>query len=305
MHALTCHTLARIFAVFMPEAQFIAIAPPLAPIPGAKTRVASANSLQTYYDALFATLGPQHWWPSSKSGGPFEVIVGAILTQSTAWTNVEKAIANLRSARMLTPRAIERIPLPRLAQLIRPSGYFRQKAKKLKAFVRFLRNQYSGSLTRMFRTPTAELRQKLLAVYGIGPETADSVLLYAGAHPVFVVDAYTRRILLRHALIREAKSSKVSFRASALPAARRKTGGERGICFSPAAHGTANSLPQPIGTSYEEIRALFESSLPRDPQLFNQFHALLVHVGKHFCRPRDPRCDSCPLRGFLPGGIPA
>lgn len=253
----------------MSEAQFIAPAPPLALTATHAPATAPAPGLRAYYHSLFATLGPQHWWPSSKSGGPFEVIVGAILTQSTAWTNVEKAIANLRRARMLTPRAIERIPLPRLARLIRPSGYFRQKANKLKAFVRFLRHDYGGSLARMFRTPTAELREKLLAVHGIGPETADSILLYAGAHPVFVVDAYTRRILLRHSIIAE-KPTRL--------------------------------LP---GSSYEEMRILFESSLPRDPHLFNEFHALLVHVGKHFCRPHEPRCHACPLRDFLPGGIPA
>lgn len=261
---LTCHTPARIFAVFMPEPQTTAASQPVAPPPFFPPGTAPAKGLRAYHDSLFVALGPQHWWPASKSGGPFEVIVGAILTQSTAWSNVERAIANLRRARRLTPRAIERVPLPRLARLIRPSGYFRQKAKKLKAFVRFLRAGYGGSLARMFRTPTAELREQLLAVHGIGPETADSILLYAGRHPVFVVDAYTRRVLLRHGLIAE-KPTRL--------------------------------LP---GSSYEEMRAFFESSLPRDAQLFNEFHALLVHVGKDWCRPREPKCDTCPLRPFLP-----
>jgi endonuclease III related protein len=148
-----------------------------------------------YYHALFDHLGPQNWWPART---PFEVIVGAILTQNTSWTNVERAIANLRREHLLNPRALERVPFARLASLIRSSGYFRQKAKKLKAFVRFLRTEYSGSLARMFRTPTLELREKLLAVHGIGPETADSILLYAGKKDVFVVDAYTRRIFSRH-----------------------------------------------------------------------------------------------------------
>jgi len=138
-----------------------------------------------------------HWWPART---PFEVIVGAILTQSTSWGNVELAIANLRAAKLLTPAAILRVSTPRLAALVRPSGYFRQKAKKLKAFTKFLRAEYGGSLKRMFRTPTATLREKLLAVHGIGPETADSILLYAGNHPVFVVDAYTHRIFGRHGL---------------------------------------------------------------------------------------------------------
>ncbi|HWZ57270.1 MAG TPA: endonuclease III domain-containing protein [Verrucomicrobiae bacterium] len=151
-----------------------------------------------YYEAMSGALGPMHWWPART---PFEVIVGAILTQSTAWVNVERAIANLRGARLLSPGAMGRVSAARLAGLVRPSGYFRQKAKKLKAFVRFLQRNYSGSLTRMFETPTAQLREQLLEVHGIGPETADSILLYAGEHPVFVVDAYTHRIFERHALV--------------------------------------------------------------------------------------------------------
>lgn len=157
--------------------------------------VSPTVDLMRYYEAMSGTLGPMRWWPAKT---PFEVIVGAILTQSTAWGNVERAIANLREARMLTPSAMLRVRTPRLAALVRPSGYFRQKAKKLKAFVRFLYAGYGGSLTRMFRTPTLELREKLLSVHGIGPETADSILLYAGNHPVFVVDAYTHRIFGRH-----------------------------------------------------------------------------------------------------------
>lgn len=182
--------------------------------------------------------------------------MGAILTQSTAWANVERAIANLRAARLLTPSSLERVPLAQLARLVRPSGYFRQKARKLKAFVRFLRREYGGSLARMFRAPTAELREKLLAVHGIGPETADSILLYAGGHPVFVVDAYTKRVLQRHGLLGE------------------KAG-------------------------YEEIRTLFEQHLPRDAALFNEYHALLVQVGKNWCRPQEARCEWCPLGPFL------
>ena len=159
--------------------------------------------LRTYYDALFAAHGPQHWWPGRSA---FEVIVGAILTQNTSWTNVEPAIRNLRREKLLTPRAMENVSLVRLARLVRSSGYFRQKAKKLKCFVHFLRAEYRGSLARMFRTPTAALREALLSVHGIGPETADSILLYAGNHPVFVVDAYTRRLLERHELATPAQS---------------------------------------------------------------------------------------------------
>ncbi len=153
--------------------------------------------LLRYYEAMSGALGPMHWWPART---PFEVIVGAILTQSTAWGNVELAIANLSEARLLTPAAMRRVRISRLAALIRPSGYFRQKAKKLKAFVEFLDAGYGGSLRRMFLTPTVDLREKLLSVHGIGPETADSILLYAGNHPVFVVDAYTHRIFGRHGI---------------------------------------------------------------------------------------------------------
>ncbi len=209
--------------------------------------------LPQFYETLAAALGPMHWWPAKT---PFEVIVGAILTQNTAWVNVERAIANLRQARALTPRALERVPSARLGKLIRSSGYFRQKTKKLKAFVRFLRQEFGGSLARMFRTPKAELREQLLSVHGIGPETADSILLYAGHHPVFVVDAYTKRILQRHGLVGE------------------KAG-------------------------YEEVRALFENHLPQDAKLYNEYHALLVNVGKNWCRTKAPRCDECPLGPYL------
>ncbi len=156
-----------------------------------------SSELMRYYVAMSGALGPMRWWPART---PFEVIVGAILTQSTAWGNVELAIANLSEARLLTPAAMRRVRVSRLATLIRPSGYFRQKAKKLKAFVEFLHAGYGGSLRRMFLTPTLQLREKLLSVHGIGPETADSILLYAGNHPVFVVDAYTHRIFGRHGI---------------------------------------------------------------------------------------------------------
>jgi len=210
--------------------------------------------LHEYFDALFAAHGEQHWWPGRT---PFEVIVGAILVQNTSWTNTARAIANLRAARLLTPASVDRTPLAKLTRLVRPSGYFRQKARKLKAFVGFLREHHRGSLQAMFRTPMAQLRAQLLRVHGIGPETADSILLYAGNHPVFVVDAYTRRILERHGL----------------------------------AHGKE---------SYEGVRGLFEQSLPNDPRLFNEYHALIVHVGKRHCRKRSPVCSTCALRAFLP-----
>lgn len=217
-------------------------------------RAVLQTALRTYYDALFAAHGRQYWWPGRTR---FEIIVGAILTQNTSWTNVEIALRKLRRERLLSARAIETVSAVRLARLIRSSGYFRQKAKKLKCFAHFLRSEYNGSLTTMFRAPTAALREKLLGVHGIGPETADSILLYAGRRPVFVVDAYTRRMLERHQL-------------------------------APATY------------RYEEVRQLFEHSLPGDAPLYNEFHALIVRTGKEYCRTRNPRCSECPLHPFLP-----
>jgi endonuclease-3 related protein len=173
----------------------------LAAGPAAGTGAAVARArvehppLDEYYNSLFTAFGPQHWWPGKTQ---FEVIVGAILTQNTSWRNVERSIENLRREGLLSPAAIEKTPNRRLETLIHSSGYFRQKARKLKEFCRFLRTRYRGSLKRMFLTPTMELRDKLLGVFGIGPETADSILLYGGGHGVFVVDAYTKRMMSRH-----------------------------------------------------------------------------------------------------------
>jgi endonuclease-3 related protein len=210
--------------------------------------------LANLFDALFQAYGEQHWWPART---PFEIIVGAILVQNTTWVNAARAIENLRAAKLLTPAALAKVPQPRLARLIRSSGYFRQKARKLKAFLGFLHKEHRSSLQAMFAVPTAQLREQLLGVHGIGPETADSILLYAGNHPVFVIDAYTRRILKRHGLT----------------------------------HGKE---------SYEELRGLFEKSLPRDARLFNEYHALIVHTGKYHCQARAALCSNCALRRFLP-----
>lgn len=137
------------------------------------------------------------WWPGRTR---IEIIVGAILTQGTAWKNVERAIAALRRARVLSVPALARIPETELALAIRSSGYYRQKAKKIKAFLDHLFERYEGNLSRMARTPTPALRRELLGIWGVGPETADSILLYAFGRPVFVVDTYTHRLLLRHNL---------------------------------------------------------------------------------------------------------
>lgn len=154
--------------------------------------------LKKIYTLLYDAFGPQHWWPGDA---PFEVMVGAILTQNTNWTNVEKAIKNLKEANALTPVAIQRLSEAALAELIRPAGYYNIKAKRLKAFVDYFINRYSGSISKMQKLPTELLREELLSVYGIGPETADSILLYALDRPVFVIDAYTKRVLSRHGIM--------------------------------------------------------------------------------------------------------
>jgi len=153
--------------------------------------------LTTIYNLLHAAFGPQHWWPAAT---PFEVMTGAILTQNAAWPNVERAIANLKRARKLTPKAILALSDRELQRLIKPSGFFRVKAKRLRSFVDYFTTRYQGSIARMQREPLARLRPELLRVHGIGPETADSILLYALNQPSFVIDAYTRRILERHGL---------------------------------------------------------------------------------------------------------
>ncbi|HOM15835.1 MAG TPA: endonuclease III domain-containing protein [Thermoguttaceae bacterium] len=154
--------------------------------------------LQQVYERLWKAYGPQHWWPGD---GPFEVIVGAVLTQNTSWKNVERAIRNLRDAGLMTPRRLARTPLPELEELIRPAGYYRIKARRLRNLLELIVKRYGGSLEQMFSTPMDVLREELLAVQGVGPETADSILLYAGNLPTFVVDAYTHRVLARHGWI--------------------------------------------------------------------------------------------------------
>ena len=210
------------------------------------------------YRAMERTLGPQGWWPGQTR---FEVIVGAILTQNTAWTNVARAIANLRRAHVLRPQALAALPTSRLARLVRSSGYYRTKARRVKRFLRFLQARYRLDLSRMLAERPSSLRKELLAVPGIGPETADSILLYAGNVPIFVVDAYTRRILQRHGLIRP-------------------------------------------DATYDAMQALFMGNLPPDASLYNEYHALLVAVGKDFCRP-VPHCEDCPLRCDLEHYRPA
>lgn len=157
-----------------------------------------STGLLSIYHKLYNTFGPQHWWPGDT---PFEIIIGAILTQNTNWQNVEKAITNLKRNKCLTPSGLKNISLNKLARLIRPSGYYNIKARRLKEFINFLCSEYKSKVTLMAKENLPALRKKLLDVKGIGPETADSILLYALDKPIFVVDAYTKRILSRHNIL--------------------------------------------------------------------------------------------------------
>jgi endonuclease-3 related protein len=151
-------------------------------------------SLEQLYEKLYSQYGPRNWWPADTR---FEVIIGAILTQNTSWSNVEKAISNLKSANMLEPEKLKMVHIKTLEKAVHPSGYFRQKARRLKDFNNYLIDQYNGDLDKMFSRPLDELRKEMLQQKGIGPETADSILLYAGNKPIFVIDAYTRRLIGR------------------------------------------------------------------------------------------------------------
>src|ERR1700719_2609115 len=257
-----------------------------------RARKEKAREILRYYRALYGAWGPQHWWPAKTR---FEVIVGAYLTQNTAWTNVELALTNLRAAQGLSIKAIRDVPLAKLEQLIRPSGYFRQKAARLKGFVAFLDSRYQGSLDLLFAQPTDKLREELLSLNGIGPETADSILLYAGNHPVFVVDAYTRRILDRHALVpakTDYEQIRHLFQISLEPVATNQDAGaaEIGEPLDGALRGAAHP---PSAMSTEHRTALV--------QVYNEMHGLIVGVGKGYCRKSKPSCDACPLEKFLPG----
>jgi endonuclease-3 related protein len=254
---------------------------------------AKEGAIRSYYRTLFQAWGPQHWWPAQS---PFEVIVGAFLTQNTAWTNVEKALGNLRSARLLSVSGIRRVPLAELECLIRPSGYFRQKANRLKLFIAHLDRHYGGLLTRLLSRPTNQLREELLNLNGVGPETADSILLYAGNHPIFVVDAYTRRVLVRHAILGEhATYEEIGelFERALTPLAESvevSTENKNGREYLEAGFRGASHLPSAMSTAKRTALT----------QIYNEMHGLIVGVGKNYCRKSQPRCDQCPLQKFLP-----
>jgi endonuclease III related protein len=249
------------------------------------------EDLRRYYQTLYRAWGLQHWWPAETQ---FEVIVGAYLTQNTAWTNVEKALANLRAAEALSIGGIREIRLAKLERLVRPSGYFRQKAKRLKAFVTFLDKNYGGSLDTLFSQPTDTLREKLLELNGVGPETADSILLYAGNHPVFVVDAYTRRILDRHKILPE-KTNYEEIRGlfeHALAAIAEEESGKSSDSAPRLESGFSGVAHPPSAMSMATRTAL--------AQVYNEMHGLIVGVGKQYCRKAKAACDGCPLQSFLP-----
>ncbi len=210
-----------------------------------------AHVVGRMYEVLYERYGAQHWWPGET---PTEVVIGAILTQNTAWSNVEKAIDCLRKEDALDLYVVNRMSEEQLGKLIRSAGTYRVKAKRLKAFAAWLHDEYGGELAAALSGAVANKRAELLSITGIGPETADAILLYAGGQLTFVVDAYTRRVLRRHHVL-------------------------------------------PGHASYEEVKELFEQNLPEDVQLYNEYHALLVELGKRHCRVKAD-CEHCPLAGW-------
>ena len=204
------------------------------------------------YKRLSVAFGPQHWWPGET---PFEVLVGAVLTQNTNWSNVERAIANIKAQDLLSLPALRALPLDELAQLIRPAGYYNLKARRLMNLLDLLARDFGSDLGALWVLPLDQARAALLSSQGVGPETADSILLYAGGLPSFVVDAYTFRVLGRH------------------------------------------GLTEP-GLDYHELRSRFMQSLPTDAALYNEYHGLLVRLGKERCKKSAPLCAGCPLEGW-------
>lgn len=208
--------------------------------------------LQAIYKRLYRCFGAQNWWPADT---PFEVMVGAILTQNTSWRNVEKAIRNLKKQKLLSAARLSRVSTVKLGRLIKPAGYYNIKTRRLNAFLEFFMTNYQGSIKKMSLAATPRLRSELLTVNGIGQETADSILLYGLNRPVFVIDAYTKRIFSRHKFIKDGDKE-----------------------------------------DYARLQELFMGNLKKSPKLFNEYHALLVRLGKDFCLKNNPRCRICPLK---------
>jgi endonuclease-3 related protein len=216
--------------------------------------------LRRVYARLLSAYGPQAWWPGS--GDPFEVVVGAVLTQSVSWTNVELALANLRAAGALSLPGLHALDDGALAALLRPSGYYTVKARRLRAVVRLVMEDFGGDLARLLTLPLETLRPRLLATYGVGEETADCIIVYAAGQPSFVVDAYAVRLFDRLGL----------------------------------------APPAGPGAAYAVWQSHLMTHLPADAALCNEYHALIVRHGKERCRKRAPRCPGCPLLDLCPGG---
>lgn len=204
------------------------------------------------YERLYKVFGPRNWWPGDS---PFEVMIGAILTQNTAWRNVEKAMKNLKNEKMLSPAKLRDMKFGRLKFLIKPVGFYNVKAKRLKHFLNYLSGIYQNDVSRMKKRNLYILRRELLALNGVGKETADSIMLYALNKPIFVIDAYTRRIFSRHGLADK-------------------------------------------DAEYDNLQKIFMDNLPRKYKLFNEYHALIVELGKTFCKSKKPLCETCPLKGM-------
>ncbi len=223
--------------------------------------------IKRIFKTLHTSFNSQHWWPVTKERElipkyhkkinlsekqRLEIIFGAILTQNTSWKNVEKAIINLNKNDLINAEKTNKINTKKLAEIIRPAGYYNQKAKSLKNFSHFLLKNYNGRLGKLFNNKVIDLRNELLSVKGIGPETADSIILYAAQKPIFVIDAYTKRIYSRIFNVKK-------------------------------------------DLNYEELQNIFERNLKKDTRLFNEYHALLVELGKNYCKNRNPLCNSCPV----------
>jgi endonuclease-3 related protein len=284
-----------------------------------------AKKIGQIFRTLERAMGAQHWWPA---GSAFEVVVGAYLTQNTAWTNVERAMDNLRGAGVLSISGIRTTAVSELEQLVRPAGYFRQKAARLKLFVEHLDVHYGGSLEAMFARPAEALREELLGLPGIGPETADSIVLYAAGGEVFVVDSYTRRIFARHGLTK----AETGYEEIRLAVQRALAGEDEASRVSGDIERSKHEEEQGQGQEQEQGQlphlnaanpeARREDGAPGGgiwghapsaasqmkrselSQRYNEFHALLVQTAKHYCVKGEPRCESCPLLRLLPGAKP-
>lgn len=258
------------------------VSPPLAdPLRADKKR--PEFRISTIYRTLFHLWGVQSWWPAET---PFEVIAGAILVQNTAWTNAAKALHSLHNAGIFSLEGIRRTPLHKLETLVRSSGYYRQKAARLKAFVEWLDSHYAGSLETMFCRPTEQLRAELLSIKGVGRETADSILLFAAQHEIFVIDAYTRRIFERHKLI-QPNATYDEIRQLV----------EKSLSDSLELVTQSSNIAQVVKLPPVHDPSVM-SQYPRTQraQHFNEFHALLVQVGKHYCHRGRALCEECPLK---------